>query len=60
MIDSSLTTPLPHLKSLHSYGWISSERLPWPGESPELDTQQKKVSELCHAGTRLYIKPTPS
>ena len=30
MTDSSLTTPLPHLKVyITPYGWISGERFPW-------------------------------
>jgi hypothetical protein len=60
MIDSSLTTPLPHLKSLYythmgglavsgSHGLREFSELLW-----NMNTHSGH-----HAGTRLYIKQSP-
>ena len=37
----AVTTPEEFI--LHSYGWISGERFPWPGESPELDSASTHI-----------------
>ena len=60
MTDSSLTTPLPHLKSLY---YTHMDGLAVSGSHgrervPQLHTPPK-VYTLCHAGTRLYIKQPP-
>ena len=60
MINSSLTTPLPHLKSLYythmgglavsgSHGLREYTELLW----------NRNTHSGCHAGTRLYIKQSP-
>ena len=61
MIDSSLTTPLPYLKSLYytHVGGLAVSGSHGVLRVPLWMTHSKKVSTGCHAGTRLYIKQSP-